>query len=457
MHPVLLRVPLPSWSVPLAPALLVVAAIGAVVALVGWRGKAVDLLVIGVTVALGAVGGAVALRGDSYQLTEIPLSSYGVTLCVALVAGWYLSLGLAKRDGLPPETTSNCLVIAAVVGFLAARLAYAAANASEFSTLRDIVDVRRGGLHALGGMVGGTLGAAVFLKLRRLPLWPWADVAAPSLALGVALGRVGSYLLGSAFGTPLGEGAPGWLRRLGTFPRWPEDLLEGAGSPAWVQHVTDGLVSLDSAASLPVHPIQLYEAVLATLLLVALFAWRPRQRFRGEIFLGFAFAYGLLRFGLDALRGDPQRGLVGPQLGQHQIYPIGACLLAAAFVVGPARSIGAPALRRGLQAASLVPAIVLYVMLRPGAFALGTPVQLSTSQWFALGAAVAAAAAWGVLAKVAEAHPEAAMALDFDTESPESDREADQADPEDPEDAEDETEDGDAEDSDAEDRSDDER
>jgi phosphatidylglycerol---prolipoprotein diacylglyceryl transferase len=421
MHPVLLRVPLPAWSIPLSPALLVVAAIGAVVALVGWRGKAIDLLVIGVAVAMGGVAGALALRGDSYQLTELPLSSYGVTLCVALVVGWYLSLGLAKRDGLPIESTSNCFVIAAVAGFVAARLMYAAANADEFSTLRDVVDVRRGGLHAFGGMAGGTLGAAVFLRLRRLPLWPWADVAVPSLALGVAIGRVGSYLLGSAFGTPLGAAAPEWLRRLGTFPKWPEDLFEGAGSPAWVQHVTDGLLPMDSVASLPVHPTQLYEAIGATALLVALFALRHRQSFRGEVFLAFTFAYGLLRFSVDAVRGDPQRGLVGPHLAQHQIYPIAALMLAAAFVLGPARSIATPTVRRALQIASVAPAIALFAWLRPGAFTLDVPVQLSTSQWFGLVAAIAAAVAWSLLAKIAEAHPEAAMQLDLPTEGePES-------------------------------------
>jgi phosphatidylglycerol:prolipoprotein diacylglycerol transferase len=413
---------------------MLVAAIGAVVALVGWRGKAIDLLVIGITVALGGAGGAIATRGDVYALTELPLSSYGVTLCVALVVGWYLSLGLAKRDGLPVESTSNCFVIAAVCGFVAARLTYVAVNPAQFETLRDIVDVRRGGLHAFGGMVGGTLGALAFLRTRCLPLWPWADVAVPSLALGVALGRVGSYLLGSAFGTLLPAGAPAWLARLGTFPRWPDDLLEGAGAPAWVQQVTDGLLPMDSAASLPVHPTQIYEAVAATLLGAGLFAMRQRQRFRGEVFLAFAYGYGLLRFGIDAVRGDPQRGLFGPHLAAHHIYPIGALLLAAGFVLGPARSITAPRLRRSLQAASVAPAVAVFAWLRPGPFALGTPVQLSASQALGICCAIVAAVIWGVLAKAAEARPEAAMQIDLaqDQSDVESDDPADPEGPDEP-------------------------
>jgi phosphatidylglycerol:prolipoprotein diacylglycerol transferase len=429
MHPVLLEIPLPSWSVPLAPALALVAAVGAAVAFVGWRAKATDLLAIGVTIALGATVGAVALRGQAYTLSAIPLSSYGVTVCLALVVAWYLTLGLAKRDGLPREITANCFIVAAISGLVAARLLYAAANWEQFVGWRDVVDIRRGGLSAYGAMLGGALGAVVYLRVRGLPLLPWGDVAMPALALGVALGRVGTYLLGSGYGKPLGEGAPDFLRRLGTFPRWGDDVLQGAGSPAWVQHVSDGLLSIDSATSLPVHPTQLYAALGGFGLLGILFAVRQRQTFRGQLVLTFGFGYGCLCFVLDWLRDDPQRGLLGPHVAEHRLLSLGLLMLAAAFVFGPARSIHDARWRRAAQATSALPGVVGYLALRPEPFALADPVQLSVSQWIALLTGIAGAVTWGVLAKAAEANPEAAMRLELDL--PEPEEAGEQAEPDD--------------------------
>jgi phosphatidylglycerol:prolipoprotein diacylglycerol transferase len=413
MYPVLLTIPLPHWSIPLAPALLAVAAVGAVVALFGWRARAVDLLAIGICICVGGAGAALALRGDLYTLTEIPLSSYGVTLCLALVVAYTLMLGLAKQDGLPRDATSNCFVIAAISGFIFSRLLYAAVNLDDFSSLAEVASVRRGGLAIYGGLVGGALAAFIFLRIRQLPLLPWGDVAAPALALGIAIGRVGSYLLGSGFGVALGPWAPGWLARIGTFPRWPDDTLAGAGSPAWVQHVTDGLIPFDAAASLPVHPTQLYEALGALGLLAVLFVLRQRQSFRGQLFLAFVFGYGALRLAVDAVRGDAERGLVGPHLAQHQYLPLAVAMLAAAYVLGPSRSVCHGRLRQATQLLSVMLALGLYFVLRPQTFALPVVIQLSSAQWLGLLTAVAAAVAWALLAKVAETNPASAMSLDL--------------------------------------------
>src|SRR5260221_581658 len=116
------------------------------------------------------------------------------------------------------------------------------------------------GLGFLLAVFGQRRGALDLLVIGVLALLPWADVAVPSLASGLLLTRIGCYLFGCDFGKPLGIGAPAWLKRLGTFPRWPSDLLDGAGSPAWMQHVNERGLSITSRASLPVHPTELYES-----------------------------------------------------------------------------------------------------------------------------------------------------------------------------------------------------
>ncbi|MEZ4222449.1 MAG: prolipoprotein diacylglyceryl transferase [Polyangiaceae bacterium] len=412
MHPILFSIPLPGWTIPLFPALLVLAALGVVLALFGYRKRATDLLVIGVAAAIGGAIAGFSFRGEVYTLSPLPVYSYGAMLCLSIIVGWYLTLGLASKDGLPREVMANCYFVTAVAALVGARLLYVVTNPDEFSAFRDLFALRRGGLVAYGGFLGGFLGSWGFLYRHRIRLLPWADVAVPSLASGLVITRLGCYLYGCDFGKPLSDTAPAWLKSLGTFPKWAEGtVLEGNGSPAWIQHVNQRGLSPDTTASLPVHPTQLYEVLTGLTLLALVFLVRRRQKFRGQVFLAFTLGYGLLRFGLETLRDDIERGSYGPHLSAHVILPAAALAFGLAFAFGPARSVVDDKLRRGMQAIALLPGPALYFLLRPASFAQGEAIQLSTSQWIGLGTGVAAALVWGTLWEAAKKNPEAAMAL----------------------------------------------
>src|SRR5262245_36095907 len=131
MHPILFHLPLPGWTLP-------------------WV---------------------------NYQLHPIPIYSYGVMLGLSLVVGWYLTLGLAERDGLPKETMANCYVVTAVSAIVGSRLLYVVTNLDEFKSFWEVFALRRGGLVAYGGFLGGFIGSLVYLKSHRVRLLPWGDVA----------------------------------------------------------------------------------------------------------------------------------------------------------------------------------------------------------------------------------------------------------------------------------------
>src|SRR5262249_53278657 len=202
------------------------------------------------------------------------------------------------------------------------RVPYILTTRNESDSLGKLFALRQGGLVAYGGFLGGLAGSYFFLRRHKIPLLPWADVAVPSLASGLMITRIGCYLFGCDFGQPLKESAPAFLKKLGTFPHWPEGTLDsGRGSPAWAQHpspdwaqVHPGFPRLteSSTASSPVHPTQLYESLVGVLLLVLLLWYRRKQKFRGEIFFLFAFAYGTARYLLEILRDDAERGSLPP-------------------------------------------------------------------------------------------------------------------------------------------------
>lgn len=262
----------------------------------------------------------------------LALHSYGVMLGLSLVLGWNVTLPLAQRLGLARDKAADCYVVTAATAIAGSRLLYVLTNLSEFTdtttgslSLPAMVSLRTGGLVAYGGFLGGLLGSWLYLRTQGFSLRKWGDCAAPSLALGLAITRIGCFLYGCDFGAPLPSSAPAWLVAAGTFPRWND----GRGSPAWAQHTLDGFrveqarciqqfngdfhdgrcyLSASAEASAPVHPTQLYESLIAWALLALLAMTWKRRRFDGQVLLVGTIGYGIARSALEMLRDDRSRG-----------------------------------------------------------------------------------------------------------------------------------------------------
>lgn len=415
MHPILFRIPFPQSGVPLFWALLVAAAIALVVAVFQYRDKSKGGAIGAGVVGAGLVAAAFAMKGETLPLGPLPIYSYGVMLGLSLVVGWYLTLGLAEKDGLPKEVMANNYVVTAVAAVAGSRILYILTNLDEFDTFRAMLDVRKGGLVAYGGFLGGFVGSLMYLRSYKIPLLPWADVAVPSLASGLMITRIGCYLFGCDFGQPLSKTAPAFLQKLGTFPRWEPGLIDSSatggpsGSPAWLQHLRKHLITDDAASSLPVHPTQIYESLVGASLLVLLLISRRHQKFRGQIFFIFTFAYGVCRFMLEMLRADDERGWIPPSLPEHILLPLALILFAVGFLVGPSKMLENPTVRTVARALAFVPAVIVFFVYKPDSFGTSVTIQLSTSQAVALSTGVAACLAFNVFHQAALTHPATAM------------------------------------------------
>jgi phosphatidylglycerol:prolipoprotein diacylglycerol transferase len=273
-----------------------------------------------------------------------PIYAYGVLLGVSLIAGYGLLLRIGAREpGMNAELLGNAYIVAALSGVIGARALYVLENRELLEeTGARWFAITSGGVSAYGGVLGGLLGVALYLRGKRASLAVFADAAMPSIALGSVLTAIGCYLYGSDFGTPLEENAPAWLKHLGTFPRWHYDELHVFGSPAYLHHVDRYGLLRDASASLPVHPTQLYQALVGVVLLGLALWLRPRRRFAGQVALTAAMVYGIARFGLEYLRDDPERGYAfgysSAQLISLLFVPL--CAVAYSALRGQARRAG---------------------------------------------------------------------------------------------------------------------
>src|SRR5689334_21853372 len=209
MHPILFRIPLPN-----RPLKIWWAAVGiAVLALLygAWNQRKGDkqgaLIAVLVGMAAGVAG--YVFRDKTYEAANLPIYSYGVMLGLSLVVGWYLTLTLSERDGLPKETMANCYVVTAIAAIIGSRVLYILTNVDEFRVnqhdpssaidFASFIALRRGGLVAYGGFLGGYIGSWLYLRNHNIRLLPWADVAVPSLVSGLLVTRIGCYLFGCVF------------------------------------------------------------------------------------------------------------------------------------------------------------------------------------------------------------------------------------------------------------------
>ena len=128
------------------------------------------------------------------------------------------------------------------------------------------------------------------------------DVAAPAVAIGIAIGRIGCFLNGCCYGAVCDRG---WAI---SFP---------AGSHAWVRQVDAGLISPLASHSLPVHPTQIYASLAGFAVLAALLVYLPRRRNPGQAMALLMIIYPLSRWPLEVLRGDEPAIFAGMTLSQN--------------------------------------------------------------------------------------------------------------------------------------------
>lgn len=267
---------------------------------------------MGVLIACSTTVLLFANRASRPAPIHLVITSFGFFLSTSIILGCWLVTRTAARNGIGLSDTAHWLSFGLLGGFLGARLGYILANWGTGLSWRDTFSYESGGLFGYGAYIGGLLGVGLATRRSFQSFRIWLDWATPIVLLCTGLARMGCYLQGCDFGRPLGSKAPIIIRFWGTFPRFdPGPDGSFSGSPAWVHHVTNFGLSTGAATSLPTHPIQLYEALFAgCAALLAAYLMRRSSEFSGRTFLSMVTIFGLGRFALEFLRGDPERGLL---------------------------------------------------------------------------------------------------------------------------------------------------
>ena len=240
-----------------------------------------------------------------YQIGPLTLRWYGILMATAMALGLWLAHRDARRRGMDPEPLLKAAELALLGGLVGARLYYVAFNLDYYAQFPNkIWAVWEGGLAIHGGVLGGILVGGGYAWWRQLPLSRYLDIAAPSLALGQAIGRWGNFFNEEAFGRPT-------------------DL-------PWKLFISPPHRPLEYAQFEFFHPTFLYES-LWDAFVFALLAWVFRDRLArapGALFLTYLGFYSVGRFFTEGLRTDAL------MLGPIRIAQLVSVLGVALAVVG---------------------------------------------------------------------------------------------------------------------------
>jgi len=219
-------------------------------------------------------------------------TSFTVTLLAVTMVLWVMVVR-GKRTGMSPRIIVGASLTAALSGVVGARFFHLMQHVQLTLAHPHLLLRLHGGTTSWGAYIAGTLGFVLYLRARGRAVWPHADLLASCLGLGPFIGRWACFLNGCCFGKM--SQLP-WAVR---FPRF---------SFPYKAQLDAGMIDIDSRLSLPVHPVQLYSAVVGLLLFVAASRFWARWRSRpGLTFAFYWFLYAAVRFSSEFLRGDVPR------------------------------------------------------------------------------------------------------------------------------------------------------
>jgi len=130
------------------------------------------------------------------KLGSFEITTFGLMMFAAFIVGGWVLTRQFRRYGLTDDAASSIVMAAAIGGIAGAKIYYAIL----FRDWHLLLD--RAGLVWYGGLIGGFLGCSAYLLIKRIDYFTAADAAAPALAIGYALGRIGCFLVGDDYGRP---------------------------------------------------------------------------------------------------------------------------------------------------------------------------------------------------------------------------------------------------------------
>jgi len=243
------------------------------------------------------------------EIGPLTLHTYGVLLALAFLAGLWAAGWQARKAGMNASAIADMAVYVLIAGLVGAKLLLLIVEWSHYSrNPRELFSLVQSGGVFYGGLIGALPVAWWYARRHALSGWQTADVLAPAVVIGQAVGRIGCLAAGCCHGR--------------------------AAEVPWAISFNDEYAHriVGTPLATPLHPTQIYESLACLVIFGILVAMAARKKFHGQVALAYVILYAIARFVIEFYRGDAARGaILDGALSTSQVIAI-VMVLGAALV-----------------------------------------------------------------------------------------------------------------------------
>ncbi len=258
--------------------------------------------------------------GDSFQVYW-----YGVIITLGIISAFVYAAFRGKYEGVKSDDLVDVALWTVILGVVGARLYYVLTKLDNYipkpfdlwQFVKNIFNIREGGLAIYGGIICGILGIVIATRLKKINTIKLMDMAGPGVMLAQAMGRWGNFFNGEAFGGIVSETHPLYFMRMGLISRNTASEFE----------------TLDMVY---VHPTFLYESLWNICGFILINIFYKKKKFNGQVACMYLSWYGFGRMFIEGLRTDslyiPGTGIRISQLVGFICFVVFGALLIAGLI-----------------------------------------------------------------------------------------------------------------------------
>lgn len=220
------------------------------------------------------------MYNNLFTIGPLTVHGYGLMIAIGIICALLCGLKLAKKKGLNTDEVYNITFVCVIFGFLCAKLLYCIVEWKSFIN-NPLSTLGSGGFVVYGGIIGGTLAAGIYCRIKHLSFIRYFDIVLPSVAIAQAFGRIGCFLAGCCYGRE-----------------------------------TDSFIGItfhnsDFAPNgVPLYPTQLFSSAGCFIIAFVLFAYLKKDRKPGSTGALYLIMYSIGRSVIEIFRND-YRGAIG--------------------------------------------------------------------------------------------------------------------------------------------------
>lgn len=204
---------------------------------------------------------------EAFHIASKPIYWYAIVILSGFFLGaLFVSLTCEKR-GVKKENVWDVALYGLIAGIIGARIYYVVFALDEFDNFFDMLKIYNGGLAIYGGIIGALVSTYLYCRIHKLNMFEVADVCAPGLFIGQAIGRYGNFVNAEVYGK-----------------------------------ATNFITGMSINGSTPVHPLFFYESSWNIIGLILILLFRNKEKAKGEVFLFYIFWYSFGRLFLEGMR-----------------------------------------------------------------------------------------------------------------------------------------------------------